>query len=358
MTYVLLVITFLFAGINAFADDHVQLRRAGLAEYEKGHYTQAEALIRKALNWAQGTKDEYAVALNYSALGDISQAQTRFPEAEQAYRKAISILSGKPQHYRALAIVWRNLASSLTSQNRCDDASSALAEGQKLLAKNKVDDAQLNAEILNILGIIQYCQGKTNKAERSFIRAAEVRFIPNTLTDVDLGEILNNLGYVYQAKREYTKAEDAYRQSLQVSENRFGSSHLRLAAPLANLASVYSEMGNYRVAEQNFQRSLAVLEQAEAPFNDPFVMHTLYGLGKMYIREHDEARSNEPLARAAQIARRLNVRGEMPEALDVLDTYSRVLSHLSNSQEAERVQREAKRIRATLAFTVSVPGTH
>ncbi len=83
-------------------------------------------------------------------------------------------------------------------------------------------------------------------------------------------------------------------------------------------------------------------------------MHTLYGLGKMYIREHDEVRSNEPLARAAEIARRLNVRGEMPEALDVLDTYSRVLSHLSNSQEAERVQREAKRMRATLAFTGSV----
>ncbi len=163
MTYVLLVITFLFAGINAFADDHVQLRRAGLAEYEKGHYTQAEALIRKALNWAQGTKDEYAVALNYSALGDISQAQTRFPEAEQAYRKAISFCR-ENRNIMALAIVWRNLASSLTSQNRCDDASSALAEGRKLLAKNKVDDAQLNAEILNILGIIQYCQGKTEQS--------------------------------------------------------------------------------------------------------------------------------------------------------------------------------------------------
>jgi hypothetical protein len=48
----------------------------------------------------------------------------------------------------------------------------------------------------------------------------------------------------------------------------------------------------------------------------------------------------------------------MPEALDVLDTYSIVLSHLSNSQDAERVQREVKRMRATLAFTVSAPGTH
>ncbi len=69
MTYVLLVITFLFAGINAFADDHVQLRRAGLAEYEKGHYTQAEALIRKALNWAQGTTDEYCCRSELLCIG-------------------------------------------------------------------------------------------------------------------------------------------------------------------------------------------------------------------------------------------------------------------------------------------------
>ena len=228
---------------------------------------------------------------------------------------------------------------------------------ESCLLKTGSDDAQLNAELLNILGVIQYCQGKLNKAKTSFLRAAEVRFTSATLTDVDLGEILNNLGYVYQAKREYAKAEDAYKQSVQVSEIRFGSSHLRLAAPLDNLASVYSDMGNYGAAEQNFQRSLAILEQAEAPFNEPFVMHTLYGLGKMYIREKDEVRSNEPLARAAEIARRLKVR-EMPEALDVLDTYSRVLSHLSNSQEAERVEREARRMRATLAFTVSAPGTH
>ena len=130
MTNVLMVIVFLFAGMNAFADDYVQLRHEGLAEYEKGHYTHAETLIRQSLDWAQTTKDEYTIALNYSTLGDISQAQSRLPEAEQAYRKAIFIISQKPESYRALAILWRNLASALTSQSRFDDASAALNEAR------------------------------------------------------------------------------------------------------------------------------------------------------------------------------------------------------------------------------------
>src|SRR5215467_6889510 len=134
MTNVLLVIFLLFAGTNAFAADYVQLRHEGVAEYEKGHFTQAETLIRKSLDWALATKDDYTIALNYSTLGDINQAQSQFPEAEAAYRKAIFIISKKPEDYRALAVLWRNLASALTSQSRYDDASNALNEGRKLLA--------------------------------------------------------------------------------------------------------------------------------------------------------------------------------------------------------------------------------
>jgi tetratricopeptide (TPR) repeat protein len=356
MTNVLLVIIFLFAGINAFGDDYVQLRRAGLAEYENGHYTQAETLIRKSLDWADGTKDDYIVALNYSTLGDISLAQLRLPEAEQAYRKAMSVLSQTPEHDRARAILWRNLASALMTQGRIVDASSALNEGRKLVAEHKIQEPQLTAELLNTLGVIQFYQGKLNKAESSLLQAAtEISTAPATPQQADLGEVLNNLGYVYQAKRKLEKAEDAYRRSLQFRETRYGSSHLRLAATLTNLGALYSDTGHYTDAEQSFQQSLAILEREESPFNQAAVMHALYGLAKLYIRENDEKRADVPLARAAAIARKLQIPGEMPAALEILETYSRVLAHLSNQQEAERVQTEAKRIRATMAFTVSAP---
>jgi tetratricopeptide (TPR) repeat protein len=356
MTNLLLVIIFLFAGTNAFATDYAQLRREGLAEYENGHYTQAETLIRKSLDWAQATKDDYTIALNYSTLGDISLAQSRVPEAEQAYRKAIFIISQKNENYRVRAILWRNLASALTSQSRFDDASGALNEGRKLISDHKIQDPQLTAELLNTSGVIQFFQGKLNKAENSFLQAAaKIRDSPVTPQEPDLGEVLNNLGYVYQAKAKLEKAEDAYKQSPQIRETRFGSSHLRLTGPLTNLGVLYTDTGHYVEAEQSFQRSLSILEQEEAPFNQPAMMHTLYGLARLYIHENDEKRASVPLDRAAAIARKLQTPGEMPAALEILETYSRVLAHISNQQEAQRVQTEARRIRATMAFTVSAP---
>src|SRR5262249_32892944 len=156
-------------------------------------------------------RDEYNIALAYSAFGDITQAQSRLSEAEQAYRKAISILSQKPEYTRALAIVWRNLASAFVSENHCDDAARAVGEGLKLAAKDKPEDPALNAELLNSMGVIQFCQGKSNKAEGSLLRAAALFRDGSTTSErADLGQILNNLGYIYQTKRQTRKAEAAY----------------------------------------------------------------------------------------------------------------------------------------------------
>ena len=47
-------------------------------------------------------------------------------------------------------------------------------------------------------------------------------------------------------------------------------------------------------------------------------------------------------------------RVDMPEVVDVLDTYAKVLKELSNPVEAERLQMEARRIRASMAYTVPV----
>jgi len=85
----------LFAGAIASAQetDSTRIREAGVSEYRSGHYAQAEGLLRRALAMAIKGNDQYGVALGYSALGDLYQATVRFREAEESYRKSISILS-------------------------------------------------------------------------------------------------------------------------------------------------------------------------------------------------------------------------------------------------------------------------
>jgi len=333
-------------------DEYMSLRQATLAEYEMGRLSQAEALAHKALRSAEKMNDEYSIAASYSALGDIYQAQLRFADAERATQRAISILTPRVEHSHALAVLWRNKAAVLTAQMRYDEAASALNKASKSLNRSREPDPQLRAFILNGSGVVQFYQGKTNRAETSFLRAAEFQFRPVTAWDVDLGDVFNNLGRVYQIKHQYAKAETAYARSLQLITNRLGPTHPNLSPPLNNLGSMYREIGRYKESEEHLRRSLLIQEQAPAPIDEAGVMHTLHELGKTYIGENDKVSAETVLAHASELARKRVLPREMQEALEVLETYSAVLKDQSNLLDAQRLHAEAQRIRATLAFTV------
>jgi tetratricopeptide (TPR) repeat protein len=352
MQHTLLTMMFVFGGFAEQSDEYLSLKKASLSEYEMGRFSQAETLIHKALQSAQRMNDEYAVAVSHSVLGDIYQAQLRFADAERVYQEAISILTRQPEHSHALAIVWRNLAAALTAQMRYGEASAALNRASKLLSRSQVQDPQLRALILNSSGVVQFYQGKMNKAKTSFLRATESQFRPLTAWDLDLGDAFNNLGRVYQTKRQYAKAEDAYKRSLQLMTIRFGPTHPNLSTPLDNVGSLYRDMGRYKEAEEHLQRSLTIQEQPGILIDEAAVMHTLYELSKTYIRENAKVRAEEVLAQASKLARKRVLAREMPEALEILETYSAILKDRSNPTDAQRLHAEAQRIRASLAFTV------
>ena len=74
MSYILIMLTLLFS-------DYTRVLKAGEAEFEAGHYAQAEALIRTSLEWARAKDDPYTEALGNDALGNTLQAQSRFLDA-------------------------------------------------------------------------------------------------------------------------------------------------------------------------------------------------------------------------------------------------------------------------------------
>ena len=92
---------------NVAGQDNVGaiFRKEALIEYRLGHYSQAELLLNRALEAARQTSNEYEVALIYSALGDTYQEEFRLQEAEQLYRKGVSILLRQPERSHALAIM-------------------------------------------------------------------------------------------------------------------------------------------------------------------------------------------------------------------------------------------------------------
>ena len=330
-----------------------KLRENGLNEIRMGHYSQAETWIRLSLESARANNGEYALALDYATLGDIYQAKQQFTQAEQAYRKASLMLPGQHEQIHARAIVMRNLGAVLTAEGRFDGALVALNEASKLTHKNEFKDLPLNAEILNSLGVVYFNQGQMRRAETSFTEAARVSSVSNNTNDA-LYVALTNLGSLYQRRRQYKKAEAAYKRSLEVTVTRAGDSHSNLSVILNKLGSLYTATGRHKEAKAQFERSLVILEKAGLS-NERLTMQTLHGLAKTYVDEHDEMRAEPLLARAAEIAHRRIVQSpDTAEVIELLEIYSKVLKDLQNPVEAERVQEEARLMRASMVFTVRV----
>jgi len=341
---------------------HAELRQAEMREFLAGHYARAETLMLQAVESALHGNDKYTVALDYSALGDIYQVELRLPEAEQTYRKAIATLPQQFPKTDLPDILWK-LAGVLTAERQFDGALAAINEASKFMIKNRLQDPQLDAEILNDLGVIALYRGKTRKAETYFKRASSIQFVPHDVlqdaVELDPGDILNNLGSVYQRTHQYAKAEDAFKRSLESLQGRLGDSHPNLVTTLTNLGYLYAVTGRYKEAEDQYQRSRAILERSGLSVrNERLLMLTLHGLAKAYIGEHQEMQAEPLLAQALDIVHRISMPAvDMPTVVDLLETYSKLLRHSLNPSEAERVQAEAQRIRASMAFTVRANGT-
>jgi hypothetical protein len=72
--------------------------------------------------------------------------------------------------------------------------------------------------------------------------------------------------------------------------------------------------------------------------------------GQTYIEKNDTNRAETVLSQAVEIGRMAALRNS--EMVEVLELYSRVLTNLFKTSEANRLQTEAARLRSELAFTV------
>src|SRR5262249_4390167 len=144
-------------------------------------------------------------------------------------------------------------------------------------------------------------------------------------------ETLNNLGRLYHDAKQYEKAEDVYKKSLSLAETHFGIANAMLSVTINNIGSLYNDARRYDDAEQQILRSLAMLQQPQSPFEERQLIETLFGLGKTYTFRKEPSRAAPLLNRAADIARRsLGKQIEAPQIVEILETYSKVLSELQN----------------------------
>ena len=332
--------------------DYAVLRSTGLVEFSAGHFEKAEILLRRALEVAQRSNDDYGVAALHHELGAVYENEERRIEAEAAYAQALSIFRRIPNKNYEIAVVLCNLGSVYSINRRDSDAVKVLRQASKLLKKNTPAEQALAAEILNSLSIVYFRQGNMSRAEALTTQAIGIRSAAGRESDLVDAQILSNLGAISQRQHKYAKAEESYKRSLEIAEHRLGLFHPYLTRILTNLGGLYTEMRRYSEVEDRYRRSLTILEQMNPAPNGGIVL-TLHWLGKNYVQQGEKSTAERVLTRAVAIARRNPLLdSEMPI---LLDAHADILESLGKIEEAQRLRAEARQRRAAMALTVRVP---
>jgi len=334
---------------------YYEIRLQAIDAYKRGQFKDAATLFMNALHQAETKRDDAAAAQCLIGLGNIYQNQGHFDEAQAAYKKSLSLLKHLPDSNLTVAIALHNLADSHIPLHQYRDALTTLNEASRIAAKVTAPHPELDGLIANDFGVVYFYQGKTGKAESFFLEALRVYSTHGDAFASDIAQSVNNLAELYRRRKRFQEAEQFYKRSIALTEQALGSSHPDLTVIFENLASLYADQKRYAEAEAYYRQSLTILEEGQS-FLTARMIHTLHGLGKLYLVQGDRTKAVEVLGRAAEI---IGPRpGWNPEIPAVLESYAKLLRNTGNSEQAEDLHSRAVRALAAMSLTVRAQDLH
>lgn len=291
---------FLRKVLEAHSEDPLILNNLGLVLNEEAKYSEAEQFLMRALaiDEKELGPDDPVVATNLNNLGLLYYSQARYADAEPLYKRALTIDEeafglDNPD----ISIRLNNLALLYYAQGRFADAEPlykrALTIGERALGP----DHPRVATSLNNLAELYRAQGKYAEAEPLYKRALTIDEHALGPDHPDVSVRLNNLGLLYYSQGRYADAEPLYQRALAIDEKALGPDHPRVATNLNNLAKLYSAQGRYAEAERLLKRALAIDEEALGS-DHAFVAMRLSNLASLYYSQGKYSEA-EPLDKQA-----------------------------------------------------------
>jgi tetratricopeptide (TPR) repeat protein len=296
---------FCFAGrVLAQGDPGLDgLNRTVVELYLAGRYAEGLPLAASAVALAERIKgpSDPAVATALNNYGEFLSRTNRAPEAEAAYRRAVTI--DEAAKSEGLSRDLNNLGSMLQSARRLPEAEKlyvrALAVDERTVGPRHRDVAR----DLNNIAILLRDEGKEADAEPLQRRAITIledlqRENPGRSSS-DLATALNNFAAGLPRDRA-AEAESLYRRALELNEKELGAEHPNVAVDLNNLAEALRLSGKSEEAEALFRRALRIDERVLGPQN-PTVATVLNNLAKVLRDTNRPAEAESLFNRALAI---------------------------------------------------------
>ncbi|MCK9386356.1 MAG: tetratricopeptide repeat protein [Nevskia sp.] len=204
--------------------------------------------------------------------GYFSQMQNHFPEAGEAYRRAL-VLARESENAAQIALILNNLGALERTENHNDAARQAYEESlaiYRALARQNPDVYQPDvARGLNNLGELERAENHNDAARQAYEESLAIyRALARQNPDVyrpDVARSLNNLGELERAENRHDAARRAHQESLAIYRE------LAQQSPdvyRPNIAANKNNLGNLESTEKHFDAARKAYEEALAIYRD------------------------------------------------------------------------------------------
>lgn len=192
-----------------------------------------------------------------------------------------------------------SLANFSIKNGKFSEAENCLSQNlMKIQQKNKQAQnphiikklQELEGDVYNILGNLNYLKKNLPKAEKHYLKALSIRrAIFGRTPHPHIADTLNNLGGLYStigsknepSNENLKKAEQFYLQSLKIYKGSLGEYHHQVACSLNNMGFLYIKMGNLLKSEKFLVQSLKIRRGLFGD-NHSDVAMSLKNLGTLY----------------------------------------------------------------------------
>ena len=280
-------------------------------------------------------------AVTTTALWRQAVRQQAFAEQQQARAERQQSRAERVSHFL------EELFASADPDRDGDDVRlrEILDRGKERIARELVDEPELQAELLGTLGTVYQNLGLFDQARALKRDALDKRRAASPEPSAELAKDLNNLASLLYATGDYQAAELRFREVLAMQRS-LGEDDSETARTRHNLASTLMQSGRYRQAEILVRE---VLEFRQRRFGDdsPQVATSLYSLGALYSNRGEFDRA-EPLLRRALEIRIATYGREDTRVATVLGSLGWLLYARGDHRQARECYERALAIRLAL----------
>jgi tetratricopeptide (TPR) repeat protein len=317
-----------------------------------GLYREARPLLDRAVEQRRrlAAADPAALSDSLNHLGELQTLQASFEVGEKSYREALvieSALAPTGQNQAALARTLHGLGVLLVRQGRYPDAEQALRRALELqraaLGPAHPDMARTLHDLANVIDE----SGNLKEAIPVMRQAlAMQRQLNGSQPDPGLAESINDLGLLLYESGDYDGAEKLYVEAIAMKHRLLGENHPEVALTLENLARVLQNKGDLAGAENRYREALAMQRRTLGDLH-PDVANTLNNIAFVQYDRGDKRGAVATEREALQVYQKL-FGGDHPEVARIENRLGFWLTEAGQYAEAERDLQDALAMRRRL----------